>query len=125
MEHLPIFFQAILLLVYGYSHITTSWFRVRKQAILHTIFLLLPIAFLPITPAKNWIPPHDANPIPWLLFLLIFCVGFPFFVVATSAPLVQKWFAQTGHPASSDPYFLYTASNLGSMLGSSQLPHLN
>lgn len=118
------FFQAILLLGYGYSHITTSWFKIRHQAVIHSIFLLLPIAFLPITPAKNWIPPHDANPIPWLLFLLLLCVGFPFFVVATSAPLVQKWFADTGHPASSDPYFLYTASNLGSMLGVLSYPIL-
>src|SRR5262249_20861445 len=43
-------------------------------------------------------------------------VGLPFFVVSTSAPLLQKWFASTGHPAARDPYFLYSASNLGSML---------
>src|SRR5262249_16377979 len=36
--------------------------------------------------------------------------------VSTSAPLLQKWFATTGHPAAKDPYFLYGASNLGSML---------
>src|SRR5262249_46014924 len=38
------------------------------------------------------------------------------FTVATSAPLLQKWFAHTGHPAAKDPYFLYGASNLGSVL---------
>ena len=43
-------------------------------------------------------------------------VGLPFFVVATSAPLLQRWFATTNHPAAKDPYFLYGASNLGSML---------
>ena len=37
-------------------------------------------------------------------------------MVATSAPLLQRWFTQSGHPAASDPYFLYGASNLGSML---------
>src|SRR5439155_17454910 len=31
-------------------------------------------------------------------------------------PLLQKWFAETGHPGAKDPYFLYAASNLGSML---------
>src|SRR5262249_10834201 len=36
---------------------------------------------------------------------------------ATSGPLLQKWFAETGHPSARDPYFLYAASNLGSMLG--------
>ena len=56
------------------------------------------------------------NPIPATLLLLALIVGLPFFVVATSAPLLQKWFAATGHPAAKDPYFLYGASNFGSML---------
>src|SRR5436190_120863 len=43
-------------------------------------------------------------------------VGLPFFVVSTSAPLLQRWFADTDHPAARDPYFLYAASNLGSLL---------
>ncbi|MBD1940296.1 fused MFS/spermidine synthase [Microcoleus sp. FACHB-68] len=111
------FFQATLLAGYGYSHLTTKWLGVRRQSIFHIILLLLPIAFLPITLATGWLPPHEANPIPWLLALLGFSVGVPFFVVSTSAPLIQKWFAGTDNPAGSDPYFLYAASNLGSMLG--------
>ncbi len=43
-------------------------------------------------------------------------MALPFVVVATSAPLLQKWFVHTGHPAAKDPYFLYGASNFGSML---------
>jgi hypothetical protein len=58
----------------------------------------------------------DANPSGWLLGLLLTTVGLPFFVVATSAPLLQTWFAGTSHPSGKDPYFLYGASNLGSML---------
>lgn len=112
-----LFFQAALLLGYGYSHLTTSWWGTRRQAAIHTLVLLLPIAFLPITTAKGWLPPHEPNPIPWLLGLLVISVGLPFFVISTSAPLVQKWFADTNSPASRDPYFLYTASNIGSILG--------
>ena len=48
--------------------------------------------------------------------LLAAAIGLPFFVVATSAPLLQRWFADTDHPAARDPYFLYAASNLGSLL---------
>ena len=51
-----------------------------------------------------------------VLVLLSVTVGLPFFVVSATAPLLQKWFAHTGHPAARDPYFLYAASNLGSML---------
>ena len=43
-------------------------------------------------------------------------VGLPFLVVSATAPLLQNWFTRTGHPAARDPYFLYAASNLGSML---------
>ena len=118
------FFQTTLLLGYGYSHLTTRWWGTRRQAIIHSFLLLLPIAFLPITVSKNIIPPQNSNPIIWLLALLALAVGLPFFVVSTSAPLVQKWFANTNHPDSNDPYFLYAASNLGSILGVLSYPIL-
>lgn len=118
------FFQATLLLGYAYPHLTIGWWGSRRQAVIHSLLLFLPLLFLPITVAKGWIPPDDANPVPWLLVLLFLSVGLPFFVVSTSAPLVQKWFADTEHPDSSDPYFLYAASNLGSMLGVLSYPIL-
>src|SRR5207302_8484236 len=61
-------------------------------------------------------PQGESNPVFGVLLLLLVAAGLPFFVVATSAPLLQKWFAGTGHPAAGDPYFLYGASNVGSML---------
>ena len=42
--------------------------------------------------------------------------GLPFVAVAANAPLLQAWFARTGHPHAQDPYFLYGASNLGSLI---------
>ena len=63
-----------------------------------------------------WVPPASHDPVLSLLWLLLGMVGLPFFVVATSAPLLQRWFSTTPHPAAKDPYFLYGASNLGSML---------
>jgi hypothetical protein len=111
------FFQTTLLLAYGYAHITTKWWGTRRQTLIHILVLLLPMAFLPITLTKGWLPPQTDNPTFWLLGLLLLSVGSPFFAVSTTAPLVQKWFAHTNHPNSADPYFLYTASNLGSLLG--------
>ena len=60
--------------------------------------------------------PGDA-PVPSLLGLLAVSVGLPFFVVSSTAPLLQRWLASTDHPAARDPYFLYRASNLGSVVG--------
>jgi hypothetical protein len=60
--------------------------------------------------------PLGGNPILWALGLLALLVGLPFIVVATSSPLLQRWFVYTGHPAAKDPYFLSIASNAGSLL---------
>lgn len=111
-----VFFQAMLLAGYSYAHATTSLLGVRKQAMLHCLLIVLPLLVLPITVAEGWSPPTEGNPVGWLLLLLGVSVGLPFLAVSTTNPLLQKWFADTGHPAARDPYFLYAASNLGSML---------
>ncbi len=51
-----------------------------------------------------------------MIGLFAVSVGLPFFAVATNAPLLQRWFSHSGHSAAADPYFLYGASNLGSIL---------
>jgi hypothetical protein len=119
-----VFYQAALLAGYAYAHYTTACLGVRRQALLHLGVLLLPLLCLPIAVANRGAPPGEANPIPWLLAVLALSVGLPFVVVSTSGPLLQKWFAATGHPSARDPYFLYGASNLGSMLALFAYPAL-
>jgi hypothetical protein len=114
-----VFFQAALLAGYAYVHASTSWLGTRRQVLVHALLLFLPflvLLFFPLSMARNWTPPGDSNPIPQLLALLLLSVGLPFFVLSASAPLLQKWFARTGHASAKDPYFLYAASNLGSMI---------
>ncbi|HIK09817.1 MAG TPA: fused MFS/spermidine synthase [Oscillatoriaceae cyanobacterium M33_DOE_052] len=121
------FFQGTLLIGYAYSHFTSSHWLPRRQAIFHCLLLFGPLLFLPITIGSNatfLTTSSDAHPIFPLLALLTVAVGCPFFVVSTTAPLVQKWFSQSGHPQSQDPYFLYTASNLGSICGLVSYPLL-
>jgi hypothetical protein len=52
----------------------------------------------------------------WLIGVLALGVGLPFFAVSAIAPLLQAWFARSGHPDARDPYVLYAASNAGSLL---------
>ncbi len=116
-----VFFQAALLAGYAYTHTVSSRLNTRRQLMIHGLLLFVPLVVLFILFAepfsvKDFRPTPGANPIPDTLFYLMKMVGLPFFVVATTAPLLQKWFTATGHPASKDPYFLYGASNLGSML---------
>ncbi len=110
-----VFFQALLLAGYAYAHASTKYLGIRKQSVLHLILLLVPFFFLPINLDTTLIR-GGANPVPSVLLILLFSVGVPFFVISTSAPMLQRWFSSTDHPSASDPYFLYGASNLGSML---------
>jgi spermidine synthase len=118
-----LFFQASLLAGYAYAHVMPRSFSTRRQPLLHIGLLVLPLAILPIR-TEGWVPPISSNPVLWLLVLLLVCAGLPFFVVATSAPLLQNWFAGTGHRAAHDPYFLYAASNVGSLLALASYPFL-
>lgn len=119
-----VFYQAALLAGYLYAHLGTRWLGARKQAAVHLALMALPWLVLPIGVAKEWAPPTDSNPAFWLLLLLSVSVGLPFLVVSASAPMLQAWFSRTGHPAAKDPYFLYAASNLGSMLALLGYPFL-
>lgn len=119
-----VFYQAVLLAGYLYAHLAPKWLGVRRQVIVHLSLLLLAFFTLPVGISVGWTPPATANPILWLLLLLLVSVGLPFFMISTNAPLLQRWFATTGHPAAGDPYFLYAASNLGSVLALLSYPTL-
>src|SRR5262245_14566670 len=113
-----VFFQAMLLAGYAYAHVTTRLLGPRRQTVLHTLVLIVPAATLPIVFREDAFR-SDAvveQPVLLLLAQLTLAVGLPFFVISTTAPLLQRWFAETGHPSAKDPYFLYAASNSGSML---------
>ena len=112
-----VFYQAVLLAGYVYAHLTTRWLGPRRQAVLHLLVMLLPWLVLPIAIRGLEMPYGASSPVPWLLTILAISVGLPFFVLSASAPMLQSWFAQTGDRSAQDPYFLYGASNLGSLLG--------
>jgi len=111
-----VFYQAALLGGYVYAHLAIKWFGVRRQSILHLGLFLLSLLLLPIGIPAGLAPPTETHPVPWLFMLLILSVGIPFFMASATAPMLQKWFTHTGHPAGKDPYFLYGASNFGSLV---------
>lgn len=111
-----VFYQAALLAGYVYAHLGARWLGARRQAAVHLVLMIAPWLVLPVGVSAAWSPPAEIHPAPWLLLLLSASVGLPFFVVSASAPMLQSWFANTEHRAAKDPYFLYAASNLGSML---------
>jgi hypothetical protein len=117
-----VFFQATLLASYVYVHIATTWLGVRRQSVLHAGLLVLALPLWVLHTGAPWRPVPAASAAPVhptgeLIALLLTTVGLPFFVVAGTAPLLQRWYVAIGPAGARDPYFLYGISNLGSLLG--------
>ncbi|HEX8463404.1 MAG TPA: hypothetical protein VF627_02190, partial [Abditibacterium sp.] len=112
-----VFFQAVLLGGYLYAHALGLRLQISRKALwAHAALLLLPLPFLPLAVPPDLAPPASSQPLWWLLGVLTACVGAPFFVLSTSSPLLQRLFALTSHRHARDPYFLYAASNAGSLI---------
>ena len=117
-----LFFQLVLLAGYGYAH----WLNGRRgrklQAGVHTALLALSLAALPIIPKATWKPAGGENPSWLLLGLLAATVGLPYFLLSTTSPLLQAWYARAHQGAA--PYRLFALSNLASMLALLSYPPL-
>jgi hypothetical protein len=110
-----LFFQAVLLAGYAYAHLT-SRLPARHQALAQLAVLAAAVVALPIR-VPDVTAPDAGNPIPWLLAVLAVTAGLPFFALAANGPMLQRWLSATRHRAARDPYFLFAASNGGSLIG--------
>jgi hypothetical protein len=111
-----VFFQAALLAGYAYAHLLTSLLPGRPSVLVHLALMIVATFALPLAIASGWGRPPAQGETLWLLGLFAASIGLPFFALSANGPLLQAWFARTGHPAAKDPYFLYAASNVGSFL---------
>ena len=109
-----LFFQLLLVAGYLYSHWLVRALGARAQSLVHIALLALGVAALPILPDGGWKPVGESDPSFRILGLLAAAVGLPYFLLATTSPLVQAWYARARRGAM--PYRLYALSNFGSML---------
>jgi spermidine synthase len=118
-----LFFQIALFGGYVYSHAITRYISIKSQAVLH-LLLLIAAALLSIfvIPDESFKPTGDENPVRHILWLLICCVGLPYFCLATTGPLIQYWFALAFRERS--PYRLYSLSNIGSFFALLSFPYV-
>ena len=118
-----LFFQALLLAGYAYAHLLQkNFFHKRRQALVHGLLLLAALAVLPIAPSEGWKPAGDEEPVSHILLLLGATVGLPYFLLASTSPLVQAWFARA-RPGE-NPYRLFAVSNLASLVALLGYPFL-
>ncbi|MFN7998224.1 MAG: fused MFS/spermidine synthase [Bryobacteraceae bacterium] len=117
-----LFFQSVLLLGYLYAHWLSQGLKPRLQAIVHAVLLAASLAVLPIWPAASWKPTGAEDPTARILLLLSVSVGLPYFLLSTTGPLLQAWYARRYKGAV--PYRLYALSNAGSMFALISYPIL-
>ncbi len=109
------FFQGVLLGGYAYAHLLKKYVAPRNAVVLHLVLMALAWFSLPVSVPAAEVPAGGATAGIWLIGLMARAIGYPFFFLSATAPLLQSWFARTSHPNSDNPYFLYSASNIGSI----------
>jgi hypothetical protein len=119
-----VFFQAVLFLGYVYAHVLTRAVLPAKAVLVHLGLCAIAAALLPIGIASGFATPPQSGLYLWVLALFAASIGLPFAVLSASAPLLQSWFAASGHRQAHNPYVLYAASNLGSFAALIAYPFL-
>lgn len=109
-----LFFQTLLFGGYAYAHFSEHIFGRNLRAGVHLALLAVSLVFLPIAPNREWAPTGTEDPAWRIIGLLTVCIGLPYFVISSTGPLVQAWFARLC-PGKS-PYRLYSLSNAGSLV---------
>jgi hypothetical protein len=118
-----VFFQTTLLAGYASAHGLHRYLGSRRHALAFAAMAILAVFWLP-SAFVSTMGSFSVNPIGRLLVALLIGIGLPFFVLTTTSSALQQWFAETDHPSAADPYFLYAASNAGSLLALLAYPTL-
>jgi len=109
-----VFFQACVFGGYAYAHLLATRCKPRTQAVVHAILLAAACALMPILPSPEWRPTPTSDPALRILILLTVTVGLPALLLSATSPLLQVWYMR--RTGSAPPYWLYSLSNIGSLV---------
>ncbi len=110
-----LFFQTMLLGGYLYAHWSIRFLKSNLQAGIHTLLLAASLFSLPVAPSIALKPGGYEDPGIRILALLLVSIGLPYFLLSSTSPLMQAWYARSHQAAL--PYRLFALSNLASLLG--------
>jgi len=108
-----VFFQSGLLAGYAYADAMVKKLTPTTQGRAHTALLVASLAMLPIVPGATWKAGNIDEPVLLILGMLVAVIGLPYFLLASTSPLLQAWFARS-FPAGT-PYRLFSIANLAAV----------
>lgn len=117
-----LFFQSALLAGYAYADVLTRYLSMKRQVMVHGVLLVAAIITMPIIASDAWRPFGNEDPILRILGLLLATIGLPYFLLASTTPLIGAWYWRR-HQASA-PYRLFALSNFASLLALLGYPFL-
>ena len=109
-----VFFQISLLAGYVYSYLVSRKLSLKNQIILHC--LLLFCALWSVNFHFNAEQIAMTSPVSDTLIALLKNIFFPFVLLSTTSPLIQRWLSLSELKERKTPYTLYVCSNIGSLL---------
>jgi hypothetical protein len=89
-----VFFQSALLAGYAYAHWLVRRLSPRQQGALHTSLLAASLVCLPIVAADRFRPAGGQDAAQAILVMLACTIALPFFLLASTGPLLQSWLAR-------------------------------
>lgn len=111
------FYQVMLLVGYLIAAIAIRHSRSPQGlGVLLLSGLVVGLLILPYRSDHLGLAPDINSPISWLVWWLSTNVGLTFVALSLTAPLAQRIYSLINPANQQDPYFLYSASNLGSLL---------
>jgi spermidine synthase len=108
-----IFFSGILLLGYSYAACLSYLNKGARWRNVHISFMILSFISIPIMFKMN---SYSISPEWAIIKNLTLQLALPLLVLSATAPLLQFVYSQLRQKNSKDPYFLYAASNTGSLI---------
>src|SRR5207247_3452430 len=90
--------------------------------VVHISLLIASLATLPIIPGQRWKSAGQGHPSLTILALLDVTTGLPYFLISSTSPLLQAWYARDHKEGL--PYRLFALSNFASMLALLSYPAL-
>jgi spermidine synthase len=118
-----LFFQCVLFGGYVYAHFVSRHGSPWVQKWIHLLLLIAAaVMAVFVLPGESMKPMGNEEPIGKILLLLGASVGLPYFVLATTGPLLQYWFVRAGGGGA--VFRLYALSNVGSFIALLSFPYL-